>query len=62
MRLADRLPSAATLSRRRGAIGGFATGVAFPLLLAGLVLAMQTGGLSDGGPRPQPVDWIYAED
>jgi hypothetical protein len=54
MRLADRLPSPDDLRRRAPAMGGFVFGLALPLVLAGLVAAIFSGGLSDvRGAPPQ---------
>jgi hypothetical protein len=44
--LASRLPDTAWFHRHRGKFAGFAFGVAAPLLLAGVVWASFTGGLS----------------
>lgn len=52
MPLFRRLPDAETLHRRRGAIAGFVTGIALPLMLAGLVLVSFRGyGIADEPPQ-----------
>jgi hypothetical protein len=44
------------LHRRRGAIAGFITGVAVPLMLAGLLLVSFRGyGIADDAPVPPQV-------
>jgi hypothetical protein len=45
--LSARLPDTAWLHRHRAKFAGFAFGVGLQLVLAGMVLAMQDGGLSD---------------
>jgi hypothetical protein len=44
---AMRLPDAAWFHRHRGKFAGFAFGLLTPLVLAGMVSAVFTGGLSD---------------
>ncbi|MFN4158471.1 MAG: hypothetical protein ACK4GO_08730 [Gemmobacter sp.] len=53
-----RLPSADRLPRP-AALFGLAFGVALPLVLAGVVHAVMSGGLSDTRAQPEPAYIVY---
>ncbi|MFN3970536.1 MAG: hypothetical protein ACK4L4_04070 [Gemmobacter sp.] len=53
-----RLPSADRLPRP-AALLGLAFGVALPLVLAGMVHAVMSGGLSDTRAQPEPAYIVY---
>ncbi|NUB43407.1 hypothetical protein GEU84_003335 [Fertoebacter nigrum] len=55
-RLADLLPTAASLQRRAPAIAGFVFGAALQLVAAGMAMAITSGGLSD---NPAPRASVY---
>ncbi len=49
------LPSARTLDAAAPKLAGLAAGIAVPLILAGVFLAVMGGGLSDNPAPPPPV-------
>ncbi len=52
----SRLPDSDALHRRRGAIAGFVSGVAVPLMLAGLIIVSFRGyGITESAPIPEQV-------
>lgn len=57
--LARRLPTAESLRRRAPAIAGFFFGAALQLVLAGIVAAAHSGGLSDTSVARPSVYILY---